>query len=185
VRLFRIIALFAIIVLVGCANRNGFEPYVAQAGATKLGKMNYRLANVDLVLSGSEVTDHYLSQDALQEAFHHALQSQIEVRGLSGNDYDLGVTVKWDRRMLGSDKAPKDVFSSAGCWFESSITKNGSIVAHDAGDPLNATSIKYEHKNILNNLKCIGDSLTRTGDPESEIRELERCARLLVERLPE
>lgn len=180
----KLFVLFAMVMLAGCASRSGFEPYVAQAGATKLGEMTYRLANVDLVLSGSEATDRYLSQNALQEAFHHALQSQIEARGLSGNYYDLGVTVKWDRRMLGSDKAPKDVFSSAGCWFESSITQNGIIVAHDAGDPLNATSTKYEHKNILNNLKRIGDSLTRTGDPDSEMRELARCAKLLVERLP-
>lgn len=179
-----VVPVLAVMVLTGCASRSGFEPYEAEAGAEKGGDMSYRLAAVELSLGGDEATARYPDQDALQAAFDAALQAQIEARGLSGQGYDLEVTVKWERRMVGARNAPKDVFSSAVCWFDSRIIQDGTVVARDGGDPLNAGSIKYEHKNILNNLKRIGDTVTRTGDPASEQRELERCAKLLVERLP-
>jgi hypothetical protein len=145
---------------------------------------SYRLAGVELALGGDEATTRYPDQGALQSAFEAALQVQIEARGLSGHGYDLDVTVRWERRMVGAGNTPKDVFSSAVCWFESRIIQDGIVLARDGGDPLNASSIKYEHKNMLNNLKRIGDTVTRAGDPASELRELERCAKLLVERLP-
>jgi len=173
-----------VLLLAGCASKTGFEPYFPQDGATKTGPMTYQLADIQLVLGGDEATSRYPEQEALQASFQGFLNEQLINRELAGAEYELSVSVKWGRRMIGKEGSSKDVFSSATCWFEATISKEGELIASDSGDPLNAQTAKYNNKNMFNNLKRIGDSVSRSGDPDSEQRELKRCAKLLAERLP-
>ena len=166
-----------------CAAKTGFEPYQVHGAVEADGAKRYQVSEVALALSGAEATERYPDEAALQSAFAGYLDEFLGVRDLQGDGYQLAVSVDWERKMIG-DEQKKDAFSSAGCRFDSRILKDDKLLASDQGDPLNADSAKYNNKNILNNLKRIGESLTRSGDPESEQRELKRCAKLLVERLP-
>lgn len=176
-------SVFSLLILAGCATKSGFESYVSQENAKKTDPISYQVTDVSLTLSGDAANERYLDQSALQEAFKKALTEQIESRQLTGNSHALSVSVKWKRTMwrVMAGAAPSDnVFSSASCLIESKILHDGKVIAIDQGDPLNAGSILYSHKNMLNNLKRIGNNLSGTGSPDSEQRELQRCAKLLV-----
>lgn len=173
-----------ILLIASCASKKGFEPYSAHGDVQKMPETSYQLSGVELSLLGAKASERYPNEEALQSDLQTYLNEAIEKRGLNGQGYELNVSVQWERKMLGGGDTTKDAFSSAGCRFESKISNNGKDIASDGGDPLNASSAKYNNKNFLNNLKRIGDSITRTGDPESEQRELKRCAKLIVERLP-
>lgn len=181
--LHRINFLAAIVFLSACTAKTGFEPYQVHGAVEADGARRYQVSDVALALSGAEATERYPDEAALQSAFAGYLDEFLGARDLRGDGYQLAVSVDWERRMIGGEQR-KDNFSSAGCRFDSRILKDDKLLASDQGDPLNADSAKYNNKNILNNLKRIGESLTRSGDPESEQRELKRCAKLLVERLP-
>lgn len=173
-----LLMVFSFLLVSACSSKSGFEPYEASPGYEKTGVMSYQFEEGDFTLSGSEI-EGYPGQDDLKSDFFRYIKEEINDRGISGGDYIVEVSVEWGRRMSGDD-----VFSSAVCQFNSKIMKNDQIVATDYGDPLNAESIKYENRNIFNNLKRIADTLTQSGDAESEQRELKRCAKLIVERLP-
>ena len=173
-----------VIMAASCASKTGFEPYSVQSEVQKQKGAGYQLSSVALVLSGADASERYPNEDALQSDLQGYLNEEIKERGVNGDVYDLRISVQWERRMIGKKDEEKDVFSSAGCLFESTISLDGKNIATDKGDPLNADSIASGNKNFLNNLRRIGDSLARSGDPESEQRELKRCAKLIAERLP-
>lgn len=177
-----LICLSTALALSACAAKSGFEPYQAQANFKKTEAMTYQLNSVQLTLGGDKATDRYPSEAILQDNFKKSLEQQLSKRSLAGSGYMLDVVVKWDRHMSGFKSG--DVFSSAGCWFESKISKNGTMIANDYGDPLNANSVMYEQRNLFNNLKRIGQTLSQTGSPDSEQGELNRCVALLAKRLP-
>lgn len=175
------------VVLAACASKSGFEPYVPVMKETKDDQpKTYQLVKVSLELGGDLATPRYPDQATLEKMLADELQSALKQQSLVGARYGLRVAVKWDRKLVdGSPTKASDVFSSAGCTFVSRIQdEKGVLIAADAGDPLNTSNSAYQQKNIFNNLKRIKDSLTRSGDPESEVRELKRCVELLVERLP-
>jgi hypothetical protein len=187
-KLQRLVVILALpLLFAACASKSGFEPYTATEKETKdLAAKTYQLTKVSLELGGNLATSQYPDKDVLEQAFADEIRAVLKQRSLEGTRYGLRVDVKWERRMVGgSSTEAKDVFSSAGCTFMSVIhDEKGDAVATDAGDPLNSSSMASDQRNILNNLIRIKDSLTRTGSPESEMRELKRCAMMLVERLP-
>lgn len=187
-KFFRLAVILALpVFLAACATKSGFEPYAVTAKeTTDLQPKTYQLTKVALKLGGDTATPRYPDQAALEKRFFDELQVALKQQSLEGRRYELQVSVNWGRRLIGgSDSSePRDIFSSAVCQFESNILEKGVVLATDAGDPLNANSLVYDQKNFLNNLKRIKDSISRSGDPESEVRELKRCVELLVERLP-
>lgn len=177
-----VFAVFIFLFLSACASKSGFEPYEATPGNEKTEAMSYKIEEGDFSLSGPDVGENYPREAELKSDFYGYLKDSIDERGVDGENYTLRVSVEWERRMSGIKK--DSVFSSAVCRFNSEIIKGGEVVAVDYGDPLNADSVKYNHKNFFNNLKRMADTFTQSGDADSEQRELKRCAMLLVERLP-
>jgi len=173
---------FVFLFLSACASKSGFEPYEATPGYEKTEVMSYKIEEGGFSLSGPDVDESYPDEDGLKTDFFGYLKDAISDREVGGDNYTLKVSVEWERRMSGIKN--NSVFSSAVCHFNSEIIKDGDVVAVDYGDPLNAGSAKYTNKNIFNNLKRISDTLTQSGDADSEQREMRRCAMLLVERLP-
>lgn len=186
-KLLRLTVILALpVFLVACASQSGFEPYVAAKEVKDLQPKTYQLTKVTLTLGGDLATSRYPDQVTLEKMLTDELQLALKQRSLEGARYGLRVLVKWDRKLVGGSSVKmSDVFSSAGCTFAAVIHDDkGDVMAVDAGDPLNSNSMGSQQKNIFNNLKRIKDSITRSGDPESEVRELKRCVELLVERLP-
>lgn len=187
-KLFRLAAvLVSSVLLVACATRSGFEPYVPAGKELKdLEPKTYQLTKVSLTLSGKPATSRYPDQAALEQVFADELRAALKQESLEGPRYGLRVSVNWERAMMGgSATEASDAFASAACAYESIIhDEKGDTMAVDAGDPLSSGSIGSDQKNLFNNLLRLKDSLLRTGTPESEMRELKRCATMLVERLP-
>lgn len=189
--MFKAVSLTAcVLALSACASSpsNKIGYYELSSGVVNADSLpkKYKLENFDLTLNQKANNPDYPNEQTLEKMFIQKLNQELVAQNKlsQGNGMALDISMQYTRIFSGEAFGYTKAFAASKCAYIATLSLNGKEIASFNDEPMTQTTIMDEQKYVLQNLRKIAEITTFTGDKGSEERDIDTCAKRIVERLP-
>lgn len=146
----------------------------------------YKLENFDLTLNQKVNNPDYPNEQILEKMFIQKLNQELVAQNKlsQGNGMDLDISMQYTRIFAGEAFGYSKAYGSNKCEYTATLSFNGKEIASLDDEPMMRTTIADEQKSLFQNLKKVAEITTLSGDQASEEKDIDTCAKRIVERLP-